>query len=190
MLSLLLLIALVLTAAFTDARERRIYNWTTYPGMLVGLGLAASGALVEQMAPEAAARWQPLVGWLPLLDALGGFLLCGFIMVLSFVFFPVGGGDVKLLAMVGALTGLERGLEVLLWTFVLGGCLGLTILIWRVGAISLVRRAGQMAYSAVTLGARLSLPAAEKRELELPVFLGPCAAMAVAAVLLPWPWNA
>src|SRR5437764_730642 len=129
MLVTLLLIALVLTAAVTDAARHRIYNWTTYPGILAGLALAVGGAVCEWLSPEAALQWRPLIGWIGLTDAIAGLLVCGCLMVLCFVFFPTGGGDVKLLAMVGTLVGLEKGLEVLLWTFIFGGCLGLVILI-------------------------------------------------------------
>src|SRR4051812_17408673 len=118
MLTTLLLVALVITAAVTDAARHRIYNWTTYPGMLAGLALAACGALLERLTPNLAHQWQPLVGWLSLTDALTGFLACGVVMIPCFLLFGGGGGDVKLLAMIGALVGLEKGLEVLLWTFI------------------------------------------------------------------------
>src|SRR5215471_11077781 len=144
MLATILLMILVLTAAVTDATQRTIYNWTTYPGILAGLGLAVIGALWGWAAPASAERWQALIGWLPLGDALAGFLLCGGLMVICFVFFPVGGGDVKLLTMIGALAGLEMGLKILLWTLIFGGCVGLTILIWRIGAVTLVKRTGQL----------------------------------------------
>jgi prepilin peptidase CpaA len=193
----LLLVALVGAAAITDASRHRIYNWLTYPGMLAGLVLAAAGWLLESAAPETAAAWRPVVGWLDLQDALAGFLLCGAIMVVCFVFFPVvGGGDVKLLAMIGALAGLERGLEIMLWTFLFGGCVGLVILIWRLGLFALVRRAGQLLLGAATLGIWLKPPAEEQQTLKQPVFLGPCAAAALVAVLVPWaalssssPWS-
>jgi prepilin peptidase CpaA len=188
MISTLLLVVLVVIAATTDAARHRIYNWTTYPGILAGLLIAAGGALFERLAPAVASEWQPLIGWLPLSDALAGFLVCGLLMVVCFVFFPTGGGDVKLLAMVGALVGLEKGLEVLLWTFIFGGCLGLTVLIWRVGPFLLLKRAWQLLIGLVTLGTVLRPPPQEKHELQLPVFLGPCAAAALAAALIPWPW--
>lgn len=188
MFSTLLLIALVLTAAVTDAARHKIYNWTTYPGMVAGLALAAVGALAERLAPNAAATWQPLVGWLSWTDALGGFLACGCLMVVCFLFFPMGGGDVKLLAMVGALAGLERGLEILLWTFIFGGCLGLTILIWKFGPLKLLQRGGQLLLGLLTLGTLLRPPTEEKAVLSWPLFLGPCAAAAVAMALVSWPW--
>jgi len=55
------------------------------------------------------------------------------------VFFEVGGGDVKLLAMVGAFLGVYQGVEVLLWSFILGGAFALIALIWRRGAWSLFK---------------------------------------------------
>ena len=53
--------------------------------------------------------------------------------VAVFRMFRVGGGDVKLIAMLGAFLGLEKGIEAMLWTFVLGGCMALIVLVWRVG---------------------------------------------------------
>jgi len=145
--------------------------------------LAAIGLIWEWAAPESASYWQTLVGWQPLSECIAGVLICGLLMLLCFVFFGPGGGDVKLLAMVGALLGLEKGLEVLLWTFVFGGCLGLIILIWRVGLWRLVARGSQLLVGVLTLGIALEPPAEERRELQMPVFLGPCAAAAVAAAL-------
>ena len=184
MLSTALVVILVLIAAVTDATQRTIYNWTTYTGILAGLGLAGTGAVSSWLLPETAARWQPLIGWLPLSDAAAGFLACGGLMTICFVFFPVGGGDVKLLTMIGALAGLEMGLTILLLTLILGGCVGLTVLIWRIGAVTLVKRAGQMFVGVVTLGTVLGPPPDEQHSLKSPIFLGPCAAAAL--VIAPW----
>jgi prepilin peptidase CpaA len=185
-LATLLLFGLVAVAAYTDAARHRIYNWTTYPGILAGLALAAGGWLFELAAPSAASDWRQTVGWLPIGDALAGFFVCGVIMLVAFVLFPIGGGDVKLLAMIGALAGLSRGLEVLLWTFIFGGCFGLIVLIWKLGALALVKRAGQLLLGIVSLGIWLRPPAEERETLKLPVFLGPCAALALVATFVPW----
>jgi prepilin peptidase CpaA len=184
MLATIVLVTLVLIAALTDATRRTIYNWTTYSGILAGLGLALIGSLWSWAAPPSAERWQPLIGWLPLGDAVTGFLLCGGVMVLCFVFFPVGGGDVKLLTMIGALAGLETGLKVLLWTLIFGGCVGLTILIWRIGAVTLVKRTGQLLIGVLTLGTVFRPPTQENQLLKSPIFLGPCAAAAL--LIAPW----
>jgi prepilin peptidase CpaA len=187
MLALAILVLLVVTAAATDLSTHRIYNWTTYSGILAALTLSTAGWLFEAIAPDSAAVWRPWLGWIDLSDCVAGFFACGMLMLVCFVFFPTGGGDVKLLAMVGALAGVQPGLEVLLWTFVFGGCVGLTVLIWRMGPLALLQRAWQLAWGAITLGAWVGPRSSDKQDLALPVFLGPCAAAALAAVLLPWP---
>lgn len=188
MLATLILVVLVLIAAITDAAEYRIYNWTTYPGILAGLILAILGAVWEWAAPEAAAQWQSLLGWVALSDSVAGFLGLGFMMLLCYVFFSVPGGDVKLVAMVGALAGLNKGLEILVWMLVFGACVALTILIWQLGPYRLLKRGGQLLLGVVTLGTVLRPPPEEQRVLRWPLFLGPCAAAALAAALVPWPW--
>ncbi len=82
-------------------------------------------------------RWLggPLLG-----DSLLGLLVCGVVLVVCFaVFTGVSGGDVKLVAMFGALMGLEKGIEAMLWTFVLAACFGLIVLVWRVGPLKASR---------------------------------------------------
>ncbi|HEY2415873.1 MAG TPA: A24 family peptidase [Pirellulaceae bacterium] len=187
MLATALLIGLVLTAAITDATRHRIYNWTTYPGIIAGLALAVIGALWQQLSPESAAEWQSVVGWLTLADSLLGFAACGALMTVCFVLFGAGGGDVKLLAMIGSLAGVEKGLEVILWTFVFAGCVGVAVLMWKIGALRLVQRAGQMMLSAVSLGTVLRVPTDEKQVLTLPVVLAPCVPLALLATFIPWP---
>lgn len=182
----LLLFGLVAVAAWTDAARHRIYNWTTYPGILAGLALAAGGWLFERAAPTTAEAWQPTIGWLTVGDAVGGFLVCGGMMLVVFVMFGGGGGDVKLLAMIGALAGLSRGLEVLLWTFVFGACLGLILLIWKLGIFTLLKRAWQLFLGVISLGIWLRPPPEEKKILEWPLFLGPCAVLALIATFIPW----
>jgi prepilin peptidase CpaA len=187
MVATTLLIALVFTAAITDATRHRIYNWTTYPGIVAGLALATIGAIWQLLSPDSAAQWQPIVGWLPLTDSLLGFAACGALMTVCFILFGAGGGDVKLLAMIGSLIGLEKGLEVILWTFVFAGCVGAAVLIWKMGAWRLVQRTGQIVLSVMALGTALRTPTDEKRILALPVVLAPCVPLALLATFIPWP---
>ena len=86
---LLPLIALLLTAAVIDLRRRRIPNWLT-------AAIAACG-LAQSFAPA-------LRTVTPTQAALG--LLVGFALPLvPFILNAIGGGDVKLLAAVGAWVG-------------------------------------------------------------------------------------
>ena len=133
MLATVLLLVLMAVVAWTDIARHKIYNWTTYPCMLAEMALNGLGDLLVWCKFAAAEQLAPW-GWIGFGPSLFGFLLCGCLLLTCFVFFHIGAGDVKLMAMMGAFLGPQEGLEALLWTFILGGCLGAILLIWRVGA--------------------------------------------------------
>lgn len=182
MLVTILALAFTAVAAATDLSRHKIYNWTTYPGMLSGLVVHGVGSALVAFSPETAeatVRW----GCVPILSALGGLLLCGFAMLVCYVFFRgVGGGDVKLMAMIGALLGYEQGLIAMLWTLVFGAMAGLIILVWRVGPGSLIVRALRQIKFIARLGGWAPLADEEREQLKAPLFLAPCALAAVAMV--------
>lgn len=181
MLMTALVVAFTLAAACTDFRWQKIYNWTTYPGMLLALVLngIGSGTGLAAQPDHSLTRW---VGWIDLSDSGAGLLACGFLMVVLLVFFQIGGGDVKLLAMLGAFLGLEEGIETLLWTFVLGGALGLVVLIWRVGLGTLLARSFRHVWSTLRFGFFSPLTDEERRTLQMPLFLAPMALVALLIV--------
>lgn len=110
----ILLFLLLIVASFTDIRSHKIYNWSTFPAIILGLGFNMS-----------------LFGWLGLRESLIG-LGVGF--ALLFIFYlggMIGGGDVKLLAAVGALKGPSFVLWGGLYGAAIGGVIALFSLIWR-----------------------------------------------------------
>jgi len=157
---------LVAIAAGTDLRDRKLYNWNTYFGMLIGFAMAALPG-------------SPIA----LSDALAGWLACGLIMLLCFVLMPVGGGDVKLIAMLGACLGLEDGLNAMLWTSTLAAISAVAAVIWQVGAWTLVR--GMLHRVALSVRAQGWVPwTPEQRQiLDQRFRFGPCALLAVILVL-------
>lgn len=165
MTSTILLIALVTVSAITDLVWHRIYNAVTYPGIVLGFLAAA----LEHSD-------NPLAG---LEESFKGFAACGGLMLVAFLFFNIGGGDVKLLAMQGAFLGLERGLEALLWTFVVGGVAALAIVVWRAGAWRVVSTAVRHLFWSLRLGRFQPLTPEDRKLLEPPLYL---AAAAVPAV--------
>src|SRR5580692_6643294 len=82
------LLALLITAAVTDLRARRIPNWLTFS--LVIAGLLQSFLAIRTVAP-----------WASALGLLAGFGLTFILFALG----ALGGGDVKLMAGVGAWIG-------------------------------------------------------------------------------------
>jgi len=180
MVATVLLVGLLLVASVTDFRRRKIYNWTTYPGILAAIGFNAVGAVLLETTVVAEQTLRSL-GWIGLLESLVGFVVCGFVLLVCFVLLKVGGGDVKLIAMVGAFLGPERGIEAMLWTFVLGGCVGVIVLIWRVGPVRLLVRTLRQLLWTLRLGRWSPLTPEERAQLQPPLFLAP---NAVAAVLI------
>src|SRR5690242_16485700 len=85
----ILLLILVLCAAFTDARTRRIPNWLTVSGVLAGV------ALNTFMYGGLPGLWFSLKG---LAVGFGVYLLLHLVRAM-------GAGDVKLMAAVGSIAG-------------------------------------------------------------------------------------
>ncbi len=108
------LVILVLTSAVTDFAKKKIYNYQTYPAMIIGLFIGF------------------LVGGLKglLLNAAG--LGTGIILLLPFFLVRgLGAGDVKLLGAIGALKGAEFVIWTMFYTGLIGGAVAMAVIIWR-----------------------------------------------------------
>jgi prepilin peptidase CpaA len=186
-----LLVLFLVTAAATDIRSRKVFNWTTYPGILVAFTASALATWLGIDDVHGTPAQQSLWGLVSWSDSLTGFLACGAAMLVCYVFFPggVGGGDVKLIAMIGAFLGLYAGLEVMLWTFVLGACQAVITLIWKHGAVQLLRRAALHAWVVVRAGGQVAAIRSDSQTPTVNIFLSPSALVAVCIVrfqLLDW----
>ncbi|HTI50111.1 MAG TPA: A24 family peptidase, partial [Planctomycetaceae bacterium] len=167
--STVLLLLLTTIIAVSDLVTHKIHNRATYTGIVLAL-------IVNSLERG----WDGPRG---LEDSLKGLGLCGGLMLVSYVLFHVGGGDVKLLAMIGAFLGVEEGIEALLWTFVLGGIAGLTLLIWRVGFVKLMTGTFRHLLWSLKIGDWLPLTEEERRDLQRPLYLAPAAVVAVVIVV-------
>lgn len=181
MLATALVMGFLVAATVTDLRTHKIYNWITYPGILTAWACHAGGSLLAAVG-WADPQWLHRLGWVGLADSLAGFAACGAVMLVCFVLFQVGGGDVKLMAMMGAMLGTERGILAMLWTLVLGACAALVVLIWRLGPGRLLRLALRQVLWVVRLGGLSPLSADERAELKPPLYLAPCGLGAVVIV--------
>jgi prepilin peptidase CpaA len=181
MVAKVLLLGLLAVATATDLRRHRIYNWTTYPGILAALGLNGLGAalVAAGVLEEATLRG---LGWISIGESLVGFLVCGLVLVACYVLLKVGGGDVKLMAMLGAFLGVDKGVEAMLWTFVLGGCMGLIVLVWRFGPLRLIASVARHLLWTLRLARFQPLTPEERAALQPPLFLAPSALVACVIV--------
>ena len=109
-----LAVALALIAGWTDLRWRRIPNWLTVPGLLVGIS-------VNSLAG----------GWAGLKASLLGAGL-GLLVTLPFVLLrSLGAGDWKLAGALGAFVGWEALANLLMGSVLVAGVMALGLVIYK-----------------------------------------------------------
>jgi prepilin peptidase CpaA len=101
-------------AACYDVKLRRIPNYLTGAGLLSGLLMHFS-----------------LDGWKGLLGSLLAALAAGCIFLVFFMAGGMGGGDVKLMIAVAAITGLQETGSLLICTSLAGGAMGIVLALMR-----------------------------------------------------------
>lgn len=134
---------LALGAGWTDLRSRRIPNWLTVPGLLIGVATNVA-----------------LGGWIGLKVSLMGAGL-GLVLLLPFVLLrSLGAGDWKLAGALGAFTGPGRLIDLLLGSVFVAGVMALALVIYKGRVRQTVRNIGHILVSLVTFqlpGSRVSL---------------------------------
>ena len=117
--TLVLAAAVALTAGWTDWRSRRIPNWLTVSGLVLGI-----------VCNTTYARWP---GTLAALEGAG----LGLLLLLPFVIVrALGAGDWKLVGAMGAFLGPRHLLIVLIAALIVAGIMALALVIYK-------RRLGQ-----------------------------------------------
>lgn len=108
-----MLLIVLLAAAVFDVLYRRIPNWLTVSGVVLGI---AMNAVIG--APEGG-----------LVFSLVGLAVAFGIYVLLYAVRAMGAGDVKLMAAVGALVGWERWFGIFFVTALIGGVMALILVL-------------------------------------------------------------
>jgi prepilin peptidase CpaA len=115
-----ILLTLVLAAAVYDVRYRRIPNWITVGGVLIGLALNSFIGR-NDIAP----------GWPGLRFSLVG-LGVGFgVYLVFYALHAMGAGDVKLMAAVGAVVGWQDWFGIFVITAIVGGMMAIILVLYR-----------------------------------------------------------
>lgn len=118
-----LLMSLLIICVITDIKERRIYNKVLFPFFIVALTIhLASGGL------------------LGLTHALAGTAVGFSILLIPYFLGGMGAGDVKLLAVIGALKGTFFVLTAAVYMALAGGILALFVLFFRKGSLDRFRQ--------------------------------------------------
>jgi len=136
-------VAMALIAGWTDWRSRRIPNWLTVAGFLIGVSVNTFAS-----------------GWVGLRTSLlgAGF---GLLVLLPFVFLrSLGAGDWKLAGALGAFVGWEALANVLMGSVLVAGIMALVLVIYKRRFKETLRNIGKLLLSMVTFrmpGAEVSL---------------------------------
>lgn len=128
-----LAVTLAVAAGVTDWRSRRIPNWLTVPGLLVGIAAnAALGGLTGLKS-----------------SLLGAGL--GLLLLLPFVFLrSLGAGDWKLAGALGAFVGWEALLDILIVSVFVAGIMALGLVIYKRRLMETLRNIGRLLASMLT----------------------------------------
>jgi prepilin peptidase CpaA len=158
-------------AGFTDWRSRRIPNWLTMSGALLGIAVNAA-----------------LAGWPGVESSLLGMVL-GLAVLLPFVLVKsLGAGDWKLIGAVGAFFGPRQLIVILFATILVAGVMALALIVWKRRIRQTLRNVGRMLMAFVQFhlpGPELSLENPEA----LKVPFGVAAAIAVVLYTVGHVWG-
>jgi len=110
----ILVAVIVIAAAATDLRSRRIPNWLTLSGVCAGLLL----------------NWY-MEGLVGIRTSLEGLALGFGVYFVLYCLRAMGAGDVKLMAAVGAIVGPQNWVWVFIATAIAGGVLAVGLMIWK-----------------------------------------------------------
>jgi prepilin peptidase CpaA len=128
-----LAVLLALIAGWTDWRSRRIPNWLTVPGFLIGISVNVVAS-----------------GWVGLKTSLLGAGL-GLLVLLPFVFLrSLGAGDWKLAGALGAFVGWEALVTLLMGSVFMAGVMALGLVIYKRRFLQTLRNIGRLLVSMVT----------------------------------------
>ena len=166
------LLAFLALFAACDLSTRRIPNALSFPAMVAGI--------VVNMA---------LFGLPGALVGLAGLLTATAIFLPVFALGGIGGGDVKMMAAVGAFLGPELTLAAMVFGMVLGGVVMVVVLARRGVLVEKLRATAMMLWSAFSIRSLepLRAPATEPGAIALPysvpLALGTVAALRFGSVL-------
>ena len=126
-------VLLATIAAWTDLRSRRIPNWLTVSGLVLGL-------ITNTV----------LSGWVGLKASLEGAGL-GLALLLPFVLLrSLGAGDWKFAIALGAFSGPALLIDLLIWSVFMAGAMALVLVIYKRRFLETMRNIGHILMSLIT----------------------------------------
>jgi prepilin peptidase CpaA len=164
--ALILLGAALAAAAVIDLKMGRIPNFITLPAIVAGL-------VIQSALGGTAGLWQ----------GLGGLAAGAIPMIVCWKIGGIGGGDVKLMAAIGALTNWQFAVATLVWGLAIAALMAIGVMIRRRIIRRTLRRVGLSLMTAVVPGVKKQWPDdtdSPKLPFALAICLGACASVADA----------
>jgi prepilin peptidase CpaA len=126
--SVSVLTLVLVAAAIADLRRGTVFNWLTYPAIVLGLAIAVGQGAAAGHTGET------------VLNHVGGFLFGFGVLYVPYRLGGMGGGDVKLMAAAGAFLGWPATLQAVFYSFLVAATLGVVLMIWRGRTWMVLRR--------------------------------------------------
>ncbi|MGO4272176.1 prepilin peptidase [Paenibacillus sp. TAF58] len=117
-----MLLTVLIISVISDVKSRKIYNKVIFPGIAAAFSVHAAFG-----------------GWNGLGISAAGFFVGLGLLLIPYLLGGMGAGDVKLLALVGAMKGTIFVLMTSMYMALLGGIMALLILAFRKGALVKMR---------------------------------------------------
>lgn len=118
----ILLIVVLIICVVTDIKSRRIYNKIIFPALIFGL-------LIQFFSG----------GALGVLHGIEAFLVGLAILLIPYLLGGMGAGDVKLLAVIGAIKGLSFVLMTAIYMGVVGGIIAIAVILFKDGVVNKIK---------------------------------------------------
>ena len=110
----LILVIILIICVITDIKERKIYNKVLFPSLIL--------TLITHLL---------LGGWSNLYTSFMGFFIGLFILIIPYFLGGIGAGDVKLLALIGALKGPSFVFYTAIYMAIAGGIIAFILLLYQ-----------------------------------------------------------
>ncbi len=166
--AVLFVMAIVATA--TDVKSGKVYNWLTAPGAVIGIALNIAFLGLAGLKTSMLGLSVGIAVW----------------FVMPVIGKPLGGGDCKLLAAVGALRGPKFALYVLVLSGLWAGVIAVVVALRRRRLLASCRQVCAWVVVRITTGDR-SAPEETTPGLKVPFAAAIALAALTTSLILTWP---